>query len=378
IILGSLVYDLSSRFLLGRPFVLSMAVESMILLIWHRRREAPASWNNILWMTPMIALAVFLHGVWYLWALLIGAFFFAQEFRWSIQLGVSWVAGTFLGSALTGHPVESILQAIQLAIRAVGIHPTQITIVEELKPTGGEIFTLILVGGLIVLRQLEGLKLPALTRNPIFWMAAIGWILGCQTARFWEDWGMPALLVLMAVHLEAWFELRFVVDSFKRLALVAALAITCYAVTTTDANSRWTNHLGWRFLTTDNPDLKGWLPEKGGVFYTADMSLFYQTFFKNPNADWKYVLGFESSLMTDENFKVYHGILWNFGDAKGYLPWADNMRPEDRLVIRGARNGPPNIPRLEWNYGVSGIWIGRLPRPVEPGTAAPTVPAAAQ
>ena len=66
--------------------------------------------------------------------------------------------------------------------------------------------------------------------------------------------------------------------------------------------------------------------------------------------------------MPDEDFKVYHSILWNLGDAKAYQPWVDKMRPPDRLVIRGSRGSRPNIPQLEWNYGVSGIWIGRLPR----------------
>jgi hypothetical protein len=377
LILISLVSDLTSRFLLGRPFVLSIVVEAVFLLVWQRRWPGPPKWQDLCWMTPLIAIAVFLHGCWYLWAIPIAAFFLAQQFRWCFVFAISWVLGTLLGSALTGHPVESIVQILQLAFRAVGIHPTQATIVEELKPTGGDIFTLIFLGGLIVLRQLTRLNVPPLVRNPMFWMVALGWVLGCQTGRFWEDWGAPALMVLLAADLQALFELQFAADSFKRLALVAALAVTCYAVTTTDANSRWTNHLGWRYLTTDNPDLNGWLPEPGGVFYSADMSLFYQTFYKNPNADWRYALGFESSLMTDDNFKVYHSILWNFGDSKAYLPWADKMLPPDRLVIRGARNGPPNIPQLEWYYGVGGIWIGRVPRPVEPGTASPTVPATA-
>jgi hypothetical protein len=32
---------------------------------------------------------------------------------------------------------------------------------------------------------------------------------------------------------------------------------------------------------------------------------------------------------------------------------------------------------LEWEYGVSGIWIGRLPRIPQSGTPPPTIPAAA-
>jgi len=71
---------------------------------------------------------------------------------------------------------------------------------------------------------------------------------------------------------------------------------------------------------------------------------------------------------------VYHKILWNFGDAKAYEPWVKKMRRPDRLVMRGGRSSPPNIPQLEWEYGVSGIWIGRVPRTNAPPPA-PTIPA---
>ena len=101
------------------------------------------------------------------------------------------------------------------------------------------------------------------------------------------------------------------------------------------------------------------------------MTIFYQTFFKNPNADWRYILGFEPALMSDEDFQVYHKIMWNFGDAKAYEPWVKKMRPQDRLVIRGGRGSLPGSSQLEWEYGVSGIWIGRTPRPpLQPRNAA--------
>jgi len=374
-VLVSLVSDLTPRFMLGRPFVLSAAAMAVILLVWQRHGSSPPKWWTVAWMTPLIAGAVFLHGVWYLWVLLVAAFFLAGQFRWCCLLAASWIMGAFLGSALTGHPIESMLQAVQLAARAVGMHQTQLTMVSELKPSGGEINTIFLLGGLVVLRQLARLNAPPLVRHPAFWMVALGWVLGCQTSRFWEDWGAPALVILIACDLQLFFEMRFAADSFKRLALVGGLAITTYAVTTNDVNSRWTNHLAWRYLTTDNPDINGWLPDKGGTIYTGDQSLFYQTFFKNPSADWRYIMGFETTLMPDEDFKVYHDVLWNFGDAKSYKPWVDKMRPEDRLVIRGGSANAPPIPQLEWNHGVGDIWIGRLPRPVQAGTAPPAVPA---
>ncbi|MEI9960942.1 MAG: hypothetical protein WDM76_07350 [Limisphaerales bacterium] len=80
--------------------------------------------------------------------------------------------------------------------------------------------------------------------------------------------------------------------------------------------------------------------------------------------------------MPEEDFKVYYSVMWNGGDDKAYQPWVDKMRLADRLVLRGARSSPPNIPQLEWNYGVTGIWLGRLPRTNAPPPA-PTIPATA-
>jgi hypothetical protein len=293
------------------------------------------------------------------------------------MLAASWIGGTILGSALTGHPVESILQAVQVALRAVGLHQTQNTLVSDLQPPGGDIFTIIVLGGLLILRQLAKLDSPPLHRSPAFWLVVIGWVLGCETWRFWGDWGVPALMVLMACDLQLLLEARFAADSLKRLGLVCGLALTAYAVTTNDVGSRWTSNLTEQYLSVaEHPELEGWMPDKGGIFYSVDMTLFYETFFKNPNADWRYILGFEPTLMTDEDFKVYHSVRWNAGDAKAYKPWVDKMRPEDRLVMRGGRAAQPGIPQLEWNYGVSGIWIGRLPRTNSPPSA-PAIPKSA-
>ena len=52
------------------------------------------------------------------------------------------------------------------------------------------------------------------------------------------------------------------------------------------------------------------------------MTIFYQTFYKNPHGDWRYMLGFEPALMPPEDFEVYHKILWNYGDSKAYAPVA--------------------------------------------------------
>jgi hypothetical protein len=368
--------DLWMRFSVGRPFILTIAGLLTILFAWHAHGPSPPKWWTVLWLTPLIALCTFVHGVWYLWALPVAAFFLAGQFRWGLMLIVGWLAGAFLGASLTGHPLASLYQALVMAYRAFGMHETQRTLVGEFQPSSGDVLGLVIFGGLLILRQLAGLKARPLTSNPAFWLLGLAWVLGFKATRFMEDWGWPALMVLVACDLQLLLQARFAVDSFKRLALTGGLAVAVFLAITNDGGSRWTSNLTQQYLTQDNPDLNGWLPEKGGILYSSDMTIFYQTFFKNPNADWRYILGFEPALMPDEDFQVFHKIMWNYGDAKAYEPWVKKMRPQDRLVIRGGRGGLPGSSQLEWEYGVSGIWIGRLPRTnTPPDELPPTIPA---
>jgi hypothetical protein len=372
---AALASDVPLRFLIGRPFILTIAGLLTILFAWQAHDTSPPKWWTAVWMAALITACTFVHGVWYLWALPVAAFFLAGQFRWGWMLVVGWAAGTFLGASLTGHPFESPCQAVVMAIRAFGLHTTQRTLVTEFQPSSGEVLALIIMGGLLILRQLAGLKARPLTSNPAFWLACICWVLSFKAWRFTEDWGWPALMVLITCDLQLLLQTRFAADSFKRLALACGLAAMTFLAITNDHGSRWTYNLTQQYLTQDNPDLNGWLPEKGGILYSSDMTVFYQTFFKNPNADWRYILGYEPAFMPKEDFDVFHKIMWNFGDAKAYGPWVEKMRPPDRLVIRGGRGSPPNLPQLEWEYGVSGIWIGRTPRFPQSGTPPPTIPA---
>ncbi len=374
-----LVSDVAQRFTLGRPYLVTISVLMTLLLLWQRHGLSPPKWWMLILMAGLFAVSTYVHGVWYLWVLPLAAFFFAGQFRWGLALTVSWGLGVLLGSTLTGHPVAYPLQALRLALLAVGMHASVRTMATELQPANGDVLALSILGGLLILRQLAKLNAVPLAKSPTFWLLCFCWALGFKVGRFWDDWGWPALMVLMTCDLQLLLQSRFAVDSFKRLGLTCGLALAAYLCLTSDLNSRWSATLVNQYLTTaEHPELKGWMPEKGGIFYSADMTLFYQTFFKNPNGDWRYMLGFEPTWMPKEDFEVYHKILWNFGDAKAYGPWVEKMRPADRLVIRGGRGGPPNIPQLEWNYGVSGIWIGRLPRTNAPAQETPpTIPATA-
>ena len=375
--LATIVAAVCGRMTLGRPYLVTFAALLTLLFLWQKHGSSPPKRWMLLLATALFALGTFVHGVWYLWLLPLAAFFLAGEFCWAVSLGFCWAAGVFIGSALTGHPFEYPLQALKLALLAVGAHATTRTMASELQPFDGNILAVVILGSLLVLRRLAKLNAVPLTRNPAFWLVCICWALGFKVSRFWDDWGWPALMVLMTCDLQMLLQARFAVDSFKRLGLACGLAVTVFLAVTSDYDSRWTSNLTEQYLSVaeHSDDLAGWMPDKGGIFYTADMTLFYQTFFKNPNGDWRYMLGFEPTWMPKEDFDVYQKVMWNSGDAKAYEPWIKKMPPADRLVIRGGRGSPPNIPQLEWNYGVSGIWIGRLPRPVQTGTAPPTIPA---
>ena len=354
-----IVSDLPQRFLLGRPFILTSTV--LMTILFAAQKSAP-SWKNFLLFAALITGCTFVHGVWYLWVLPIAAFFFAGQFRWTILFLAAWLVGVGFAALLTGHPVDYLAQAVSMAANSVGQHATNRTVVSELQPFGGDILAVILLGAVVLLRVwLKPSAIP-FAKNPAFWLVAGCWILGFRVGRFWEDWGWPALLVLIATEMEFLLLAKFAADSLRRLLLVLIIALATFLAVTSDLGSRWTKNLTWQFLSeAEHPDLAGWMPEKGGVLYTADMGIFYQTFFKNPAGGWRYILGYEPALMPAADFETYHKILWNNGDAKAYAPWVEKMKPADRLVIRGNSGQQPNIPQLEWHYGVSGLWLGRVP-----------------
>jgi hypothetical protein len=363
------------RFLLGRPFTITSIAVMALLFLWQRHGSSPPRKWMLFFMISLVTISTYVHGVWYLWVLPVAAFILAEQIRWGISLFFAWIIGVALGSLLTGHLINYPLQALKLLSMALGMHATTRTMASELMPGTGDVMSLLILGGLLVMRHLANLNGPSFLKNPAFWLAALTWVLAFKVTRFWGDWGLPALMVLLTCELEVLFINKMAATGFRRLLFVFGLAVATYLCLTGDVGSRWSATLSKPHLSADNPDLKGWLPEPGGVFYTAEMTLFFDTFYSNPHGDWRYLLGFEPTWMPKEDFETYHKILWNFGESKAYEPWVQKMKPADRLALSGGRSSPPQIPELEWNYGVSGIWIGRLPRTNSFPSAPVTVPA---
>ena len=146
--------------------------------------------------------------------------------------------------------------------------------------------------------------------------------------------------------------------SSKRLIVCAVISAPLFLQASNDLDRRYSQSLQDAFLDGRDPDLKGWLPGAGGIFYTTRMDFFYDTFYANPQADWRFNVGFEPALMPADDLKTYRLIQWNPGATKAYQPWIAKMRAIDRLVLSSGVQ--PDLSQLEWHKTVGSFWIGRL------------------
>jgi hypothetical protein len=344
------------RIVEGRPFVLTEGVLLAVLLAW--RKPGPVSWLKIILTAGGFALSVYIHGAWYLWAVVPLAFFLAGQRPAACALGLCWVAGALIGASLTGHPVEFLHQGVALAGVIARENAAKILLVGEFQPSGGAYSQLAVLAMMFIWRRGRAADLFG---DVLFWMTVICWVLGLGAVRYWEDWGAPAAMLWLALQLEevilgAWSALPL-----RRLAAGALLALSLYWCTTADLNGRWTDCLRETFVDGSEPALQSWMPAPGGIFYSTDMNFFYSTFYHNPNGPWRYLMGFEPAWMPPDDLKVARDIQWTKNAWSAYIPWVKKLRPQDRLEVTG---GPkPNMPPLEFTNATDTVWIGRLPNP---------------
>jgi len=354
------VPDFLRRLMLGRPLVFAMSVMLAVAVLWPRLRgeRFPVGWWGA--TTALLGLAVWIHGNWYLWILPLAAFVAAGELRVGARFAGAAAVATVLGALATGTPFAFLAQTARHPFWATATDLPKRILVAEFQPSDGDLWMTAAVLALVAMKARRGESPATLARDPVFLLAAGGWALGLHTVRFWWDWGLPACLVWIAREIDrglAATPLR----SRRRAAVAVIVATVLLLAFTADRGSRWSSTRSAPFLSAENPAHRPWLPGPGGVLYSNEMRVFYNTFFRNPTAPWRYVLGFEPALMPADDLAVFRRIQLDYASDASFAPWVAKMRPEDRLVVVRSQPGQPRIPRLEWHSPYRGMWIGRLP-----------------
>jgi hypothetical protein len=350
----------TTRFARGRPYLVTDAMVITILFLWSKCGKQKLSIAVI--FTPLIvAASAWIHGSWYMLVLPGVAILCAGWWQEAVVYGLCWIGGSILGCAFTGHPIGFLIQSVWHMFGVFGDFAVSRQLEPELHPSDGSVSAVLAVVGLLLWRKVSIGWNPRTVLNPVFMMMVVGWVLGLKMQRFWWDYGTLAFIIWVAMELEEHFEGHLIFDSTKRLFVTLAIAAAAYLGFTSDRDSRWTENLTTEFLNAQDPSLAGWLPGPGGIIYDSDMDIFFQTFYANPAADWKYILGFESGWMLPDDLKVLRNYQWNFNDTRALEPWVAKMRPQDRMFIHAPGSSRPNIPELQWDYAATELWIGRLP-----------------
>jgi hypothetical protein len=349
------------RLFIGRPLFVTVGITLWLLARWNAAADSQFSRTLLAKSTLCMALSTWVHGSWYLLVFIPAAFCVSWHWRKGAALFGCWAAGVLAGAALTLHPWTFLAQSARIPFLALGEKNSVNTLVSEFVPYKGAWLALIPVAVLLLARRAARLPRKDWTRDPVLWMALLGGLAAVKVVRFWTDFGLPALGLWIAFQIDEWEGLARKTQLWVRTGVAAAgAAILCFYIAA-DWNGRWSKYGHLDPLSASDPEDRPWLPEPGGVLYSVNLSVFYQTFFANPRGEWKYALGFEPSFMLPENRAVYNELWNSLNSIESVKPWVRKMTPRDRLVLLGPDNIFPAIEGLEWHYAAKSLWVGKLP-----------------
>ena len=158
----------TTRFARGRPYLLTDAVLITILFLWSRQSEDRPRRAALIFTPLLVAASAWIHGSWYLLCLPGAAILFAGFWRSAFCYGGCWLAGSFLGCALTGHPWEFLFQSVRHMFGAFGHFVVNRQLEPEWYPSDGEIPAVLAVVVLLLCRKIFLGWNPRALLNPSF------------------------------------------------------------------------------------------------------------------------------------------------------------------------------------------------------------------
>lgn len=367
LILMNVDSGICARLLLGRPYIVSCAVTLLILWLWGVKKENGSTildnfYAKYLLTILIFSLGVWIHGTWYIFLLIPFSFFLAGKTSDALKLTLCIVLATIIGAALTGNFTHFLYYHFA-ATYSIYSEPTYNWLLVSENATGCQsVYWAIAVALIVYLCNRKcGYKLKQLADDPVFIMVLLCWLGGIFVIRFWIDWGRMALLVWLTQRINELIKNSASLNSPRvrySLFLFILTALTICFVN--DADGRYTKYVlaqpidFYNEATIDK--LKGWEPGEGGIVYSSNMGAFYHHFYMYPTAKWKYILGFESGIMKQEDKATLRNIGYT-GLEEAYTPWVNKMTEKDRLILHKKLS---SFPQLEWERGSRTWWIGRL------------------
>jgi hypothetical protein len=346
------------RLSLGRSFLLYVAITMVWCLKAAEGERRPWRRSEYTLFFVLFLVAAFVRSTWFLLLPLVAIHLLIGEYRRGAALLGCLLGATFLAGLLLGIPLRIFWQPLsQVRLAAQWELPAPF-LVTELQP-GASLGAVVLF--LLVIAAVGfclGGHRPQIKGRGAVLLLLVGCVLIFRSKRFYIDYGIPAMLCWGYLQLADWSgrttRLR---TGVARLATALVIAAVFVLSTSTDVGARWSGALQERYLDASKPDHARLLPDPGGIFYSNSMGVFYRTFFHNPHADWRYVLGMEAAAMTEENRRVYTQLALSAGSVDALSAWVKAMTPADRMVLLSG--GQPKVEGLDWGMAVVGIWVGR-------------------
>jgi hypothetical protein len=352
------------RFFLGRPFIFTFAITFFLLKLWTdnkfielQKNKLSPLWRGII-SVILVALSTWIHGSWYLFFLVVFAFILAGRFREAGQLSLCVILGTFVGALLSGDFMGFMYfqKNATLAIFTEDVYNWQlVTEFGSGRISMGWFWVIVCLAAYMIKTKKRDLE--EILLDPVLILTLLGWCLGIKTYRFWGDWGVMAFMYWTAKAFSDSLPLEIFNNLRIRYSLFIFLTVSVFFLATHDGGGRYSRRSLDQPIDFTSEELCDWAPGEDGIVYSYNMSVFYNHFYAYPKAKWKYVLGFESAIMPDEDRLVLRQIGMNDGRVAGdYMPWINKMRPQDRLILPAKL---ADTPMLEWKIGARYHWIGR-------------------